>query len=307
MKKALIVRPGSLGDLIVTLPVFQTLKKNTYIVEVMGRKIYLDYLQKLHCLNNGIDFGNIEFLPLFSPDAQITEKIEKHIKSFDIIISYTCEKETLSKNLKRINPHSVIFDPNVNERAGIHISDHLLIPVRKFFPVTVTQPEIHLETEEKSLITIHPGSGSKVKNWPEKYFLKVFKYLLKKEKVVVILGYAEEKQIRFWENNVPAKNLILFPCFDTLTEIMRKTYVYIGNDSGISHLFAAAGTKTYVIFGPTNPGIWKPKGKNVTVFHENIGCNPCSKEQRKSCTEKKCLKAISPEGIIANLILWKNL
>lgn len=301
MKKALVVRPGSLGDLIVTLPVFYTLKKNKYTVEVMGRKIHLDYLQKLNCLNNGIDFGNIEFLPLFSPDAQITEKIKKHIKSFDIIISYTGEKETFSKNLKRINPHSIIFDPNVDERAKIHISNHLLTPLKELFPVTLTQPGIHLKTEEKSLITIHPGSGSETKNWQKEYFLKVFKYFSKTKEVVIILGYAEEKQMKFWQNNVPAKNLILFPCFDALTEIMRKTYVYLGNDSGISHLFAASEIKTYVIFGPTNPEIWKPKGKNVTVFYKNTGCSPCSKEQRKSCIEKKCLEAISPDGIIAIL------
>jgi ADP-heptose:LPS heptosyltransferase len=41
--------------------------------------------------------------------------------------------------------------------------------------------------------------------------------------------------------------------------------VYVGNDSGISHLAAAVGTPVVTLFGPTDPAIWAPRGERVTV------------------------------------------
>ncbi|MBV8897597.1 MAG: hypothetical protein JO051_13885, partial [Acidobacteriaceae bacterium] len=42
--------------------------------------------------------------------------------------------------------------------------------------------------------------------------------------------------------------------------------LYIGNDSGITHLAAAVGVKTLAIFGPASPPIWFPRGDNVHLI-----------------------------------------
>ena len=42
--------------------------------------------------------------------------------------------------------------------------------------------------------------------------------------------------------------------------------VYIGNDSGITHLAAAVGTPVVALFGPTDPRIWAPRGAHVRVI-----------------------------------------
>jgi ADP-heptose:LPS heptosyltransferase len=41
--------------------------------------------------------------------------------------------------------------------------------------------------------------------------------------------------------------------------------LYVGNDSGITHLAAAVGTPVLALFGPSDPGIWAPRGENVRV------------------------------------------
>jgi ADP-heptose:LPS heptosyltransferase len=41
--------------------------------------------------------------------------------------------------------------------------------------------------------------------------------------------------------------------------------MYIGNDSGITHLAAAVGTPVLALFGPTNPEVWAPRGPHVRV------------------------------------------
>lgn len=43
--------------------------------------------------------------------------------------------------------------------------------------------------------------------------------------------------------------------------------LYLGNDSGITHLAAAAGCPTVAVFGPTDPAVWAPQGPHVRVVH----------------------------------------
>ena len=45
--------------------------------------------------------------------------------------------------------------------------------------------------------------------------------------------------------------------------------LYIGNDSGITHLAAASGAPVLALFGPTDPAIWAPRG-DVRVLHANL-------------------------------------
>ena len=57
--------------------------------------------------------------------------------------------------------------------------------------------------------------------------------------------------------------------FDNLYELacwLASARVYIGNDSGITHLAAAVGTPVVAIFGPTDPTVWAPRGERVSVL-----------------------------------------
>ncbi len=57
--------------------------------------------------------------------------------------------------------------------------------------------------------------------------------------------------------------------FDDLGELanwLAGARVYIGNDSGITHLAAAVGTPTVALFGPTDPELWGPRGERVSCL-----------------------------------------
>jgi heptosyltransferase-2 len=47
--------------------------------------------------------------------------------------------------------------------------------------------------------------------------------------------------------------------------------IFIGHDSGISHLAAAAGANCVLLFGPTDPDVWAPRNKNVQVLRAQSG------------------------------------
>ena len=51
-------------------------------------------------------------------------------------------------------------------------------------------------------------------------------------------------------------------------ELLSHANVFIGNDSGITHIAAGLGVRTFTMFGPTNPTVYKPIGPDVTVFED---------------------------------------
>jgi ADP-heptose:LPS heptosyltransferase len=71
--------------------------------------------------------------------------------------------------------------------------------------------------------------------------------------------------------------------------------LFIGNDSGVSHLAACMGTRSITIFGPTDPLLWKPLGNRVTVVQSEVECAPCGDANSRECRERKCLAAVSVE------------
>ena len=299
MKKVLIIRNGSLGDLILTLPVFQTFRKNGYKITVAGRRDYVEFLKKLNCIDSFLPLDGTIFLELFSPEIKIDIDF---LKGFDFILSYTHQNEIFSKNLKKIaDCRKIVFHPIQNDKLNMHITDYLISPIKKFFSEIETVPYIQINNKNEEYFLIHPGSGSKYKNWPVENFLTVFRHFSKNNKVLILLGEGEENQIHFWKRNVAIEDLIILPNFDKLIEIFQNTRIYLGNDSGITHLAGAFGIKTFAIFGPTSPLIWGPRGKIVKIIFKQVGCNPCIEEKRKYCEKRKCLEEIIPEEVIEKI------
>src|SRR5207248_2004418 len=63
-----------------------------------------------------------------------------------------------------------------------------------------------------------------------------------------------------------AKNLAL----PHLAAVLEPT-IFVGHDSGISHLAAAAGANCILLFGPTDPNVWAPRNENVRVLQAQSG------------------------------------
>jgi len=292
MKKILIIREGALGDLILTFPVFFSFKKNGYRVFAGGKGIYKNFIEK---------YGNVEkFIPLDSSEylfffERENTKLKGFLKDFDIIIAYTDEKEIIGENLKKNFMNKIIFHPVKKEKLNIHITDYLMKPVKEIFNKNLYF-SINLNLKNKGeFFLIHPGSGSKDKNWGKEKFLKLSENL---KNVKLLLGPAEENELSFWKRNF--KGEIFFNLdLEDIIKIAERTIAYIGNDSGITHLFSITGVKTIAIFGPTSPFIWGPRGKNVKIVYKNLECSPCVYEKMKNCTDKKCLEEIKVEDILS--------
>lgn len=83
-------------------------------------------------------------------------------------------------------------------------------------------------------------------------------------------------------------------------EIMASAGVVVGNDSGLSHIAAAVGTPTIMLFGPTPSKSLGSMPLNVKVLRSGLACEPCWFRNRfQACAGKiDCLAALSVDSVI---------
>ena len=120
-------------------------------------------------------------------------------------------------------------------------------------------------------VLIHPGSGSREKCWPLGRFVELAERLAgdpRPRACVFVLGPTE---LDWWgaETIAPLRAkfpTILAPPLTLLAALAAGAAGYVGNDSGPSHLAAAVGAPTAVLFGPTDPAHFGPRGRRVRVI-----------------------------------------
>ncbi len=122
-------------------------------------------------------------------------------------------------------------------------------------------------------IVIHPGSGGIDKCWPLDRFEMLIEHLSQRgQKVSPIIGEAE---IERWPRDTLERwrqrwNVETVLTLDRLHVVLSTARLYIGNDSGPTHLAAQLGVATLALFGPTDARVWSPRGPSVKVLSPAI-------------------------------------
>lgn len=129
---------------------------------------------------------------------------------------------------------------------------------------------------DSALVAIHPGSGGLAKCWPaERYAALIERLADRGYKPVVTLGPADDKVRRRILPRIPVRDVLVVedrPLVD-VAALYARCRAMIGNDSGMTHLAAATGAPVIGLFGPTDPAVWGPRGKQVRLLwgSEEIG------------------------------------
>lgn len=252
--KALVYRMGGLGDSILTYPVLEILTKEGYEVTVWGNTEYF-HIAKIAGICKNITF--------YEPRQE-----------FDLKIFFSKNSEMVSK----IKP-SILIDPIPKKR--VWIVDYYLKALRfqKGYSKTL---KLNLEIKKDSkLCIIHPGSGSRRKIPEITLFFEIEKFLENHGiKTLYLIGPAEKEFDGLFKNSVYTEDIV------KTAETLLKGCLYIGADSGVSHLSSYLGIPSLVIFGPTDPLVWHPIGEKILLVRTEE-CPPC---YPNTCEERKCLK-----------------
>ena len=292
MNRVLVVRGGAIGDFILTLPALKALR-DAYPdarIEILGYK-HIAVLAENRFYAQAV--RSIEYGPLsrfFAKNSELPAESADYFATFDLIISYLYDPDGIFEgNLRRCGVKNLLFGPAKIAKTSDHAAWQLARPIEELGIRVVDLTEKiflseedrqfgreFLQTPSQPIIAIHPGSGSKEKNWPLQNWIELFSrehwHVEKRPSLIVISGEADKAQTaqleHTWKDqNIRfAKNLPL----PHLAAVLEHS-IFIGHDSGISHLAAAAGASCILLFGPTDPNVWAPRNENVQVVAAESG------------------------------------
>lgn len=251
--KALVYRIGGLGDSLLIYPILEVLSNKGYEITVWGNPEYFRLAENVG----------------FCKKALIYEPRE----TFDLRIIFSKNKELFSGD-------SIYIDPIPTERVWVvdYYLKKLGFKNERFSKVLPVRFSV---TKQNSLCIVHPGSGSKKKN-PEPIFFLKLEDILKEQgyDVFYLLGPAEGELIKTFKNSIYLEDTV------EIAKVLLKASLYIGLDSGISHLSSYLGIPSVVIFGPTDSNIWRPIGDKLWIIRDEA-CRPCFPNV---CKERRCLQ-----------------
>jgi heptosyltransferase I len=333
IKKILIIKPSSLGDVIHTFPVIAMLKNSIPDVEIdwiVNKNIeqILDYLNdylKDKILFNRSGFKGINYI---KECKSLVSDIRK--KKYDCVIDlqgllrssimtflsrakckvgFSNPKEKISKfayNVKIDIPENITHAIEKNIYLVSKFLDidplvpHFKIPKIEIYKNVIQRihSESNLDFSKDKYLIVAPGARWNSKRWPTAFFAETLDSIAKSSDIkTVIIGTKDETHLaeEIISKCKKAKPISLANKTNMieLVELLRNAELILTNDSGPMHIAAALGTMVIALFGPTDPVLTGPFWPNSKVFQNSTGCIKCFKRE---CFKEsqKCQEKITP-------------
>lgn len=265
MPRILVVRRGGLGDTLLMLPVVRALRRQHpgAAIEFAGVREFVEVLARFGAVDRAF---SAEDLRLWSVPGGEDEALRR-LRAFDRIVGDDPELRTASSATTAVN----VIDPR------------LVVPGRPHGQTLLDQ--LHLEGAldeplcERAVvgtsapIALAPGSGGRHKCWPRECWLELAVQLRARgEEIAVVVGPTEQERDdpRCWQWPASPRFLCDLSVTD-LAESLRRCRAFVGNDSGVTHLAAAMNVPTVAIFGPTDPAVWAPSFRWVSILTSGRG------------------------------------
>ncbi len=258
-ESVLVVRPGALGDTLLTLPLLETLRAKYPRAQIrfLGTGAYRSVVPP-GVLFHAVD--SPEWLWLFSEAPRKPCPVWGCPTHAYVFLK---KPETVIANL-RLRGISDIRQCSTEPSPGRHLVEDL--HQRAGFPIPARSPALvtHLGGARSDMIWMHPGSGGQRKCMPLPE-MALLGGLLKDAtgwELVVTAGEADGflHKSPGWDDLVgqPGTRLLDRVSLTELVSQMRGAGLYVGNDSGISHLAANLGITSLVFYLETDRSCWAP-------------------------------------------------
>lgn len=149
------------------------------------------------------------------------------------------------------------------------------------------------------LFAVNPFSskGTDFKRWPLERYAELITRI-KRElqgQTVILWGPGEREEAERLKEMAPDGAILACPTnIPQMFALLQKITIYIGGDTGVMHLAAAARTPVVAIFGPTDAKVNAPYGAAHTVIRKDVPCSPCKK---RDCVDRQCLTRTTVEEV----------
>ncbi len=323
----LIIKLIAMGDMLVIGPLVKTVrdaypqaaihllttKRVKSVVENMSlyeQVHYLDFNWKFPFSF----FANIRNLIKINFDLVL--ELEFYYRLTTLLACLIKPKFVLGFDLQKVR--SNVFDKLVGFREDLHIVEAYLEFAKALGLKNIAQELVPLQSSQpdrlkvdsnfpaqKEYVLLQVGTSLRAKSrrWEVSKWQELIGLLAKEHKIVLV-GSKEEEEI-LSEISLPKSNIIDAVNLLSITQLaylMQKSKLFIGLDTGTTHLAAAMGTPIVALYGPNTPDRWGPFSSNASVIYKKTFCSPCTRQHQgvvSNCQENKCMQQITVPEVIA--------
>ena len=309
-----IVHPGALGDVLLAVEAIREVRKAFPLHRVVwvGQSEVGKFLLDCDEVHEVMGIEGSLLSQFFTHSGHFDDQVKGLLKRCTHCVCWMNDREEkILNNLQLLGIRSIIQSPQSPGLKNYHHEERFLRTLRPWKIVAdslknrkplfnkVSSPSEfdYLRSQfdflDRPFIVLHPGSGSRHKCVAPSFMVEVARGLLKHSGInlVILSGPADQCHVDRLLAEIPSgmTHLVSNQSLSTVAVVLKKAALYIGLDSGISHLAAGLGTPSMVLFGPTNSAYWAPKGDHVTVI-QGPQCQCDDWEQVQQCHQKPCLK-----------------
>ncbi len=280
--RLLWIQPGAIGDFVVSMPgmvwVRETLKPTWF--EVWAERANLPLVQAPGQADRAVALADTGIDRYALPEGLLDR-----LREFDLVLSWW---GTGVATVTRMHPNSY-FLKALPQGTSHHILDFkrsqleaLFSPASADFPphptIYWTPEDIQFakrcleDCQDQAVAVVHPGASGEGKRWPAIGFASVADWLVARGMRVLLAEGPLDRSATDEIARLAAASAHPFEIqrlrignLRQLSAVLGLCALYVGNDSGISHLAAASGTPTLAIFTVTAPQVWAPRGPNVWI------------------------------------------
>ncbi|MEW6008712.1 MAG: lipopolysaccharide heptosyltransferase II [Candidatus Omnitrophota bacterium] len=334
VKKILVIRLDRIGDVLLSTPVLSNLRREfrqAYIA-VMVSPYSKDIVEGNPNINEVIIYDKKGREKSWFSTIRFALDLKK--KNFDLaIILHPTNRSHLIPFLAGIKMR-VGYDrklsflltkkiPHSKQLGQMHERDYCLdmlsqlglktesqmpfMPIKEESEIWADRilASFNVDLKKDNIVAMHPGASCPSKRWPTEYFATLAKSLIKdrKVKIAVVAASDNEQFARQLVGSLDSESVIDLvekTNISELASILKRSSLFISNDSGPVHIASAVGVPVISIFGRNQAGLsplrWGPLGKKDKIMHKDVGCDVCLAHDCKK--DFLCLRSINPQEVI---------
>lgn len=289
-RRLLVIHPGALGDVLQAVPALRALGGNAGggQVSLAAQPRLARLLAGAGVVDKALSFDALGLAALFADDDLVPPALAARLGGFDAVVSwFGARVPSYAERLTALVPRVVLAPPVPPEGDATPVWRYLLATVAPLGPLDpraagevgplaaplaipeewAAQGRAALAVvglgDARPLLVVHAGAGGRWKRWPAERFAEV---VARAAGGAVLLheGPADREAVDALERRLDAlgaaagRARLIAPALEPLAGVLAGARAYLGGDSGISHLAAAAGAAAIILYPAATLARWAP-------------------------------------------------